>query len=56
MLNCLPWLALGSTTNWTPGLGSMDSVGSTGSASDGLITIMHECDACISEMPRIMQE
>ena len=56
MLSYLPWLALGSTTNWTPCLGSTDSLGSTGSTSDGLVTIMHECDACISEMPWIMQE
>ena len=56
MLSCLPWLTSGSTTNWTPGSGSMDLVGSTGSASEVLITIMHECDACISEMPWIIMQ
>ena len=42
MLSCLPWLTSGSTANWTPGSGSMDSVGSTGSTSDGSVTKMHE--------------
>ena len=42
MLSCLPWLASGSATNWTPGSGSTDSVGSTGSTSDGSVTKMHE--------------
>ena len=45
MLSCLPWLTSGSTANWTPGSGSMDSAGSTGSFSDDSVTIMHECDA-----------
>ena len=56
MLSCLPWLASGLTTNWTLGSDSTDLVGSTVSASNGLITVMHECDACINEMPRTMQE
>ena len=42
MLSCLPWLTSGSTANWTPGSGSTDSVGSTGSTSDGSVTKMHE--------------
>ena len=42
MLSCLPWLTSGSTTNWTPSSGSMDSAGSTGSFSDGSDTRMHE--------------
>ena len=49
MLSCLPGLALGSTTNWTPGSGSTDSVGSTGSTFDGSVTIMHEYDARIKK-------
>ena len=50
MLSCLPRLASGSTANWTPGSGSTDSAGSMGSFSDDSVTIMHECDACISVM------
>ena len=50
MLSCLPWLASDSTTNGTPGSGSTDSAGSTGSFSDGPVTKMHECDARIKEM------
>ena len=42
MLSCLPWIASDLTTNWTPGSGSTDSAGSTGSFSDGSVTIMHE--------------
>ena len=42
MLSCLPWSTSGSTTNVTPGSGSTDSVGSTGSTSDGSVTKMHE--------------
>ena len=42
MLSCLPWLASGSATNWTPGSGSTNSAGSTGSLSDGSVTKMHE--------------
>ena len=51
MLSCLLWLTSGSTTNGIQGSGSTDSVGSTGSTSDGSVTIMHECDAKISMMP-----
>ena len=51
MLSCLPGLTSGSTMNWTPGSGSTDSAGSTGSFSDGSVTIMHEWDARISMMP-----
>ena len=50
MLSCLPWLTSVSTTNWTPGSGSTDSVGSTGSTSNDSVTIMYECDARISMM------
>ena len=42
MLSYLPWLTSGSTTNMTPGSGSTDSVGSTGSTSDGSVTKIHE--------------
>ena len=49
MLSCLPGLTSGSTVNGTPGSGSMDSAGSTGSFSDGSVTIMHECDARIKK-------
>ena len=42
MLSCLPWLTSGLTTNGTPGPGSTDLVGSTGSTSDGSVTKMHE--------------
>ena len=49
MLSCLPWLTSGSTTNGTPGSGSTDSVGSTGSFSDGSVTKMHECDARVKK-------
>ena len=42
MLNCLPGLTSDSITNGTPGSGSTDSAGSTGSFSDGSVTIMHE--------------
>ena len=42
MLSYLPWLTSGSTTNGTLGSGSMDSAGSTGSTSDGSVTIIHE--------------
>ena len=51
MLSCLPGLTSGSTTNGIPGSGSTDSVGSTGSFSDGSVTIMHEWDVRISMMP-----
>ena len=50
MLSCLPGLTLDSTTNGTPGSGSTDSAGSTGSTSDGSVTIMHECDARIKKL------
>ena len=49
MLSYLLWLASGSTTNWTPGSGSTDSAGSTGSTSDGSVTIMNECGAKIKK-------
>ena len=49
MLSCLTRLASGSTANETPGSGSTDSVGSTGSTSDGSVTIMHECDVRIKK-------
>ena len=49
MLSCLPRLASGSTAKGTPGSGSTDSVGSTGSFSDGSVTIMHECDVRIKK-------
>ena len=52
MLSCLPWLTSGSTTNETPGSGSTDSAGSTGSTSDGSITKMHECDAIIKKQTK----
>ena len=42
MLSCLPRLVSGSTAKWTPGSGSTDSAGSTGSFSDDSVTIMHE--------------
>ena len=42
MLSYLPWLTSGLTTNGTPGSGSTDSEGSTGSTSAGLVTRMHE--------------
>ena len=38
MLNCLPGLTSDSITNGTPGSGSTDSAGSTGSFSDGSVT------------------
>jgi len=38
MLSCLPGLTSDSTTNGAPGSGSTDSVGSTGSTSDGSVT------------------
>ena len=49
MLSCLPWLTSGLTMNGTLGSGSMDSAGSTGSISDGSVTIMHECDVRIKK-------
>ena len=49
MLSCLPWLTSGSTANWTPGSGSTDSAGSTGSFSDDSVTIIHECGARIKK-------
>ena len=49
MLSYLPWLTSGSTTNGILGSGSTDSVGSTGSISDGSVTIMHEYDARIKK-------
>ena len=46
MLSCLPGLTSDSTMNGTPGSGSTDSAGSTGSFSDGPVTkcmnAMHE--------------
>ena len=49
MLSCMPGLTSDSTTNGIPDSASTDSVGSTGSTSDGSITIMHECDARIKK-------
>ena len=49
MLSCLPGLTSDSTTNGTPGSGSTDSAGSTGSFSDSSVTKMHECDARIKK-------
>ena len=49
MLSFLPWIALDSITNWTPGSGPTDSAGSTGSFYNGSVTIMHECDARIKK-------
>ena len=50
MLSCLPGLTSDSTTNGTPGSGSTDSAGSTGSFSDGPVTKIHECDARVKKM------
>ena len=49
MLSYLPGLISDSTMNGTPGSDSTDSAGSTGSFSDGSVTIMHECDARVKK-------
>ena len=49
MLSYLPGLTSDSTTNGTPGSGSTDSAGFTGSFSDGSVTVMHECDVRIKK-------
>ena len=49
MLSCLLGLTSDLTMNGTPGSGSTDSAGSTGSFSDGSVTKTHEYDARIKK-------